>query len=1024
MDATGLIIGIPGIVNDCLELWERVNDFRDFQKTSSATAKIYDAQKIRLSQWAQSVGIEKGKLLEKHDKRLDDPEVEELVNSVLAQLKDCFQQYDESILPLGNAAQKAPPSAPTITHAPAPKTKRKALRWALSSKTRTHERVNQVEALVSVLHNIVPPQGLDGVNASNAKSLDRLDQLLQAHLEASEDRKLRRVEEFIGAPRISFDYRGQASSRAPGTCEWILDSESYKLWAATTDQVSCLWISGPAGHGKSVLCTRIMVQLVEVEQRCVLYCLSGGHASSGGKLEEVSRIWLSQLVRSLPLAMQLVSDSAETSAEKLASENQIWSMLRMALALQTNIHLVVDGLDEYPLAGDQRSKFLYRLEQCVSGSRTKLLLVSRREADIELAIAQLQSSIHCQECILDNTVLGKDLEAYAMTLVDEKLTSHTTEFRGEIVQTLTQRCDGMFLWIKLQQDRLRSGKSKRELRKVINNAPSGLAKSYDRNICHIIDQDEHDRRRAFTILRFVLYADWPLSVVEMAEILALNNLNSIENDDELEQFEPDDLPTAIDSIYVSTEIIAVCGSLVTVSGTSKEEDNDLIYQSIHLIHETAREPLMKLIATLESPYPSLGCVSSHMTMAVDCVRYLLQGNIHWRPDAEWGLWTTPYFSRYARYRWDWHLRQVGDLTPKAVGFFADFFISSYLPHFAAELEQDIRDEYSPKCAGVKPPPEGDGLAVKLGSPLYYACALRLPSLIEELCRRDQQVSAHQGGSLDNPAVAVCYGRSDTSAYKIQCIQVLLGLDPHLLDAQVDQGRALGLAFVEGDFETASFPLRSTGAMPRPQWLCGHLAIPRPGTDRLRCLNLLLDYPNFDHCQKSCSGNDIAHISVHTGDLPLVERLHRSGANFLTLNSTGETVLHTAAESDQDTSEVIRWLLKLGIGVDATDDSGMTALHLAARQGNRNGIEELIQANADVNVSDQDGVSALDLSAYNGHIECTELLLKSGANVNAIDKHGVTALHGAAVNGHFEVITMLLDHGADHTLKDEDGEPTP
>lgn len=57
------------------------------------------------------------------------------------------------------------------------------------------------------------------------------------------------------------------------------------------------------------------------------------------------------------------------------------------------------------------------------------------------------------------------------------------------------------------------------------------------------------------------------------------------------------------------------------------------------------------------------------------------------------------------------------------------------------------------------------------------------------------------------------------------------------------------------------------------------------------------------------------------------------------------------------------------------------------------------------------VTAVQLAAWQGEIELLDLLCENGADVNATDKIGRCALFHAAHRGNHEVVNWLLEHGA-------------
>ena len=70
---------------------------------------------------------------------------------------------------------------------------------------------------------------------------------------------------------------------------------------------------------------------------------------------------------------------------------------------------------------------------------------------------------------------------------------------------------------------------------------------------------------------------------------------------------------------------------------------------------------------------------------------------------------------------------------------------------------------------------------------------------------------------------------------------------------------------------------------------------------------------------------------------------------------------------------------------------MTALHLAAREGQMESVRTLIDAGADLDAQDAEDSTALILATVNGYLDIAELLLKAGADPNVADRFGRTVL---------------------------------
>jgi len=130
-----------------------------------------------------------------------------------------------------------------------------------------------------------------------------------------------------------------------------------------------------------------------------------------------------------------------------------------------------------------------------------------------------------------------------------------------------------------------------------------------------------------------------------------------------------------------------------------------------------------------------------------------------------------------------------------------------------------------------------------------------------------------------------------------------------------------------------------------------------------------------------------------------------GADVNAADEFGRTALHVAAKGKS--TEVIKLLLSRGADVNRQDKDGRTPLHLAYAYA----IDLLLEAKADWKIVDKDGNSPLHTAAeMTGNREVYRLL-KAGVPVNVKNAAGLTPLHFAALQGSRDAAAMLLDRKA-------------
>ncbi len=103
-----------------------------------------------------------------------------------------------------------------------------------------------------------------------------------------------------------------------------------------------------------------------------------------------------------------------------------------------------------------------------------------------------------------------------------------------------------------------------------------------------------------------------------------------------------------------------------------------------------------------------------------------------------------------------------------------------------------------------------------------------------------------------------------------------------------------------------------------------------------------------------------------------------------------------------------------VDVNAAWESGVTVLHWAAHEGNRDMLELLIGAGAQVDKGDKNGSTPLRYAVRDGKLEAARVLIAHGANVNSRTEAG-TPLTVAVKSHSVELVKLLLASGADPNL---------
>lgn len=153
-----------------------------------------------------------------------------------------------------------------------------------------------------------------------------------------------------------------------------------------------------------------------------------------------------------------------------------------------------------------------------------------------------------------------------------------------------------------------------------------------------------------------------------------------------------------------------------------------------------------------------------------------------------------------------------------------------------------------------------------------------------------------------------------------------------------------------------------------------------------------------------------------------------GANQDARDSTRRTPLHWAATNGH--LELARALLSGEAGpttradVNAAQNRGKTALHLASEHDRVDFVDLLLSHGADVDARSDGRWTPLINAAEKGHTSVVARLLAAGANVNAELSNHMTALHWASFNGKEDVVRLLLERPEANLTRKDQFERTP
>ncbi|QSZ37359.1 hypothetical protein DSL72_009457 [Monilinia vaccinii-corymbosi] len=340
----------------------------------------------------------------------------------------------------------------------------------------------------------------------------------------------------------------------PGTGSWFLQSTEYCSWKVSEN--SFLWIQGLSGCGKTILCSTIiheMTEYCEHNANCfIAYYYFSFNDIEKQKATNLLRSIIAQLIHTIDADLDNIIDIYERVSAKVPCLQELKAILKTILMLDGTFYLVFDAVDECPRGQqeDSRKVVCETLQELSSWGceHLHILITSRKEADIEELIIEIPT---LSTVFIKNENVNLDIRRYIQTQMknDTKLKKWSSEIKMEIETALTDRANGMFLWVFCQLDALKRCSTPAMIRKTLKGLPRTLHATYER-ILSSIHEDHRDIVTA--ALKWLTICIVGLTVEELAEAVAigLDSKSSFNIDNRFRDPE---------------ELIVILGSLITLN---------------------------------------------------------------------------------------------------------------------------------------------------------------------------------------------------------------------------------------------------------------------------------------------------------------------------------------------------------------------------------------------------------------------------------------------------------------------------
>ncbi|KAL6821876.1 ankyrin repeat-containing domain protein [Trichoderma sp. SZMC 28015] len=995
MDPVGLavgVIGLAGLFSTCLDLIKRVDSYKHFKKDEQILATQFAAYRLRFERWGKTLGLDQTALSGNQTTALSEDQHEALGDS------DTLETVRKLIEIIREILSDQKPFRISL------RPRKAKLSWALKGKAKKEDQVELFGKLIQHLHHLVPIEEISRtatVNGSprtatvngnqSPNPIAQIDSSWKTEvrdtlqrLEGKANAETRReLHAWIVRHPPNEIYQDAIQKRLEDTCEWILERPVLDEWLSLPNGSQAprlLWINGPAGFGKTILCSRIVQHLQKtVKSPVSSYFFSSDFESRDDPYEAI-RCWVSEVISRSEAAFDHVRMEREKQDGLIATRTFILQIFSDILKIVPGCVFVIDGLDECtwlnkgnnPGRRDSITSFLENLDQTITNSATRVLIVSRDESEIRSGVEGMETTIF-EYSILPEDV-DSDTRRYAKCIVNKKLSKKSESLKADISEKMAMKCGGQFLWLKLQEDSLRSWKNQKQLQDAIDTTPSGLDSLYYRSWVRLSKLPKDERDRAFSLLRWVTFAIRPLTVAEIAEAVLI----SFEN----EELPTDELPDSIDDEYVNSEILGIGGSLLSIRKSSIMLDPRV--DTVRLTHFSVKQYFLSHDSTTGNTLQANEKLRSsnerteNITLAQLC------------------LW-------YIHYEQIWQFEH-GKNSDQVQGSFKDYAAGYWHRHALNGSPEDELVDYL-----ITSLFDMDGTIWEAWKEWFDSTERMTVEIYLEMSDDD--------GERQKRQAVLCNSMPNNPVYytsKLDLTTITLRL---IEEAAHGEHLNLVTLLLENGADSSAVNRSSETPLHYAAY-SGHAGIAK----------LLLQHGANCLIQNS-EGVIPLHQAVGRGNLDVAQLLISQDADQKNIRDTSsQTPLHTAAIAGQ--AKTLQLLLDHGVDISVVDEDGCTPLITASFFGFTEVVRILLSWGSNVNVTDpkaelllQNGADmtlldnitgwpALFHAAYYGSVDIFRALLTQGADIKFTSRNGYDALLSATEGGQNSVIKVLLEHGID------------
>ncbi|KLU83540.1 hypothetical protein MAPG_02597 [Magnaporthiopsis poae ATCC 64411] len=705
-----------------------------------------------------------------------------------------------------------------------------------------------------------------------------------------------------------------------GTCEWLLRHKTFQSWAARHQGL--LLIVGKPGSGKSTLLKHVLdnrrklpgsrdddVVLsfffhgrgTELQRsplglfRCLLYQLLG---QAPGTLRDRAEYFakVRNHVEAFEKLRQDIGQSENSGRFLIALQGFFERSLRNVVKTRS-VWLFIDALDELP--EDNEAELGGILESLLQSS-------SSIDQPLRICVTCRQRPISITaDCFIFHHEDENRNDIW--TYVENQLSTFDRRTIPTILQIITARAAGVFMWARLVTNRVldleREGKELKAIEAAIRSTPPALDELY-RKLIEGMGPD------SVKLIQWICFSLKPLSTDELRWAMIVDPDGTYKSLHECRQ--SDDFVTGGS---LDGRINALGRGLVEIVPSDNHRVVQFIHQSVEDFFDS-NGPLL-------SPYDTLDYWAStaHNRLSKICIRYLAMEEIaESHPASRSVKHIFPFFD-YARASWAQHARQSSS-QKDLLGCF-DWPSNALVERLAESMSY----------------PTGTSL-------VHIASREQLPGLLSAIPQRESQVDVNSKDGDGRTPLSIAAEKGNWSI-----VDLLIEREANIYLADSNGQTPLWVAAEKGHRDLVGLLLGNGADI---DWADSNGQTPlwaAADKGHQYTVQLLLNrWANVDLADSK--GRTPLWAAADKGYKSTVELLLQKGASINLADSDGQTPLWAAANKGH--GYIAELLVQKGANVNMADSNGQTPLWVATDKGHRYIVRLLVKKGANVNLADNKG----------------------------------------------------------------------